>query len=248
METLFPYQLQKEDQLCFLHIGKTGGTTLVNVLQAVLEKSKICPKYHMEDIYKSSREELARYTFFRGHFTYDIHRLLPGNPILITMLRYPISRTRSLYQHVKLDKKNSLHEFIEPLSFSEFIQAQPKVRVEASNWQTRIITNQLQPSATPDLELAKKRLRENFYYVGLMERYVDSIILLNYTFKFGWLPLAFNKYKMLNLAQKTPIQQNNMTPAIVKKIKEINSLDIQLYEYALELFEERYALMNKSFT
>jgi len=238
--TNIPYTLKPDDQLCFIHIGKTAGTSLVATLATFFQEDEICKTYHMSAIRNLSPQQLEKYRFFRGHFTYAITKHLSRNPVLITMLRNPVDRARSLYQHVLKDKNNSRHEAIKDLSLSEFIAADRPIRIEVSNWQTRILTDTLKPDLEPNLELAKRRLRDEFLFFGLTERYKDSLTLLSYTL--GW-PMI-DEIKELNKTPR-PITRQEISPELVDQILEINRLDQQLYDYAQELFEERFALMQQ---
>jgi hypothetical protein len=115
------------------------------------------------------------------------------------------------------------------------------VRLAVSNAQTLLIAGG-NPRSIPEpigqemLEKAKSNLRE-FAFVGLTERMQQSLNLLSYSF--GWLPrdsITLND---------TPhrVSRSDLPPDIVGLIAEMNRLDLELYRYASQLFEERYALM-----
>jgi hypothetical protein len=115
------------------------------------------------------------------------------------------------------------------------------VRLAVSNAQTLLIAGG-NPRSMPELveqdmlEKAKSNLRE-FAFIGLTERMQPSLNLLSYSF--GWLPRESIR---LN---DTPhrVSRSDLPPDIVELIAEMNRLDLELYRYASQLFEERYALM-----
>jgi hypothetical protein len=86
-------------RLVFLHLAKTGGTTLDHHFAQAFAADEICPKN--SDLYDLSTEELARYRYFSGHFVYDQLRRIPGPIFTVTVLRNPIERVISNYYFLK---------------------------------------------------------------------------------------------------------------------------------------------------
>ncbi len=123
------------------------------------------------------------------------------------------------------------------MSFREFVFTDiPDLRLGINNWQTRCITSQFDVDTQPDLALAKRYLREEYAWVGLTERYNDSLELLSYTF--GWPSLI--QYEKQNV---TPNRIDHIEPDILARIQELNQIDIALYAFAVELFEKRWRIM-----
>jgi hypothetical protein len=84
---------------------------------------------------------------------------------------------------------------------------------------------------------AKKRL-SNMAFFGLTERFQDSMFLMAFTFG---LP-ALVDYQTLNVAPSRP-HQRDLPPETIQQIRAENQLDLQLYAYARQLFQERYEHM-----
>ena len=84
------------------------------------------------------------------------------------------------------------------------------------------------------IELAKKHLSE-FAFVGLTEKFDESVLLLCYTFNL--LPIQ-SKIKV-NVGKKR-IRQENLSKKSIDIIKERTNLDKELYDYGNSLFERRY--------
>src|SRR5262249_40021848 len=87
------------------------------------------------------------------------------------------------------------------------------------------------------LAVAKHRL-DRFAFVGLTERFRESVALLAYTF--GWRPVA--EVPVRNVTEKR-IRRDQLTGETATRIQELNALDFALYAYAQELFDERYRAM-----
>jgi hypothetical protein len=88
------------------------------------------------------------------------------------------------------------------------------------------------------LEIAKKRISDEFLFFGLMERFDESLHLLTYTL--GWRPIQNYRKKMV--APK-PNRLEDIPAETIEAIRDRNQLDIELYNYAADLFKKRYQTM-----
>lgn len=94
---------------------------------------------------------------------------------------------------------------------------------------------QRQLEANPDLmlEVAKRHLR-SFHFFGILDRWNESMGLLAKSF--GWKPNEeFGTMKSFHVSSGYDAPTAEQTALITKK----NGLDIQLYEYGLQLYEKR---------
>ncbi|ETN75249.1 heparan sulfate 6-sulfotransferase [Necator americanus] len=83
------------------------------------------------------------------------------------------------------------------------------------------------------LESAKRNLR-NMAFFGIKERMDDSQIMFERLFN-----LSFNR--RLSAWTRSKSNDTDVTPEQLRQIREHNELDIELYDYALKLFEHRLA-------
>jgi hypothetical protein len=88
-----------------------------------------------------------------------------------------------------------------------------------------------------DLDLARERL-ERFAFVGLTERFQDSLFLLAYTF--GWRPVLDPPHVS---ASESRVRREQVAPADLQAVEAFNALDLELYEHGRRLFEVRYERM-----
>lgn len=218
-----------EEAILFLHIGKTGGRTLDKILERHFRPSEICPAYLGEELRSFSPEQLNNYRLFRGHFTYDFIQFLPGHPRVMTFLREPVSRAISNYQHILRDSNHSLHEEFVSKDVSPYqFATRPEYNRDIDNWMTLVIAGK------HDVELAKERLQQEISYFGLTERYRESVNLLTYTF--GWDPVP--EYGKENVTPNK-LRREQLSAETIRAIEDANQLDIELYKFASELFNER---------
>jgi len=83
-------------KLVFLHLPKTGGTTLHHHFAQHFAPEEICPE-RFSRLHRYAPEELARYRYFSGHYNYDQIRTIPGQLFIVTVLRDPTERLLSSY-------------------------------------------------------------------------------------------------------------------------------------------------------
>jgi len=235
------HRLTPDEQLCFIHIPKTAGTTLTSLLNSKFHQSKICPAEVWSEIVDIPIEELAQYQLFRGHFFYDIGELLPRKPVYITMLRHPIERVISGYEFMRRNvptRTEALlnHHKAKTMTLMEYVSDLENPSM--SNSQTRHLSlSRYKDEPEEWLAIAKRHLTE-FACFGLVERFQDSMALLSYTF--GWNPLA--EYSNLMIGSRQ-LKQDQLEPEVLETIANRNALDLALYEYAQELFADRHAQM-----
>lgn len=227
-------------QVFFLHIPKTGGLSLRAYLNRFFAKPEICPPNSLRNLLKYSDEELARFRFIRGHLPYNIVTLLPAVPVRITFLRDPFERTLSNYAYLKTRPDISLYRQATSLSLAEYLQ-DPRV----SHNQTDMMTYYLSAwfpvrgrrERHRNLRLALARL-DDFEFVGITERYAESLELLAHTFG---LPPARTMPRRNVSENRRPL--DDLTPAERAQIDAMTRLDQQVYAHARALFEARYNAM-----
>jgi hypothetical protein len=90
MESLSPLT----SRIVFLHIQKTGGTSLHSVLAKHFKEAEICPERH-RFLDRVPEADLLRYRFFSGHYFYNHIARIPEPKIVFTILRDPWARLLS---------------------------------------------------------------------------------------------------------------------------------------------------------
>lgn len=265
------YDLKDDDIVYFLHIPKTAGTTFIAILDSFFDADSIYPEKVWHELLKKDDKEFSKYKLVRGHFGYNIRQVLHKKPIYVTMLRDPIERTISQFEHIRKDKYGNNWVSENFLSHDELLSDLLKdkdKRGRLGNSQTRYIGLDCDVfDFTKDMDeetLNNFRFDENLYkfqndvsnenilenakkrvlestYFGITERFEESMFLLFYTF--GWRPIK-NMWR-LNVSAPRPHKQD--LPEETKlQIESWNEFDRQLYDFALKQFEERISIMNKT--
>ncbi|WP_295921457.1 sulfotransferase family 2 domain-containing protein [uncultured Xanthomonas sp.] len=250
-----------QEALYFLHIPKTAGTTLSAFLDAQYTPAQICPSKLLPELFAMDRCSLRErdYRFFRGHLWNGLERYVQQPLRYLTMLRDPLRRTLSWYAHVRRDPRAYRHEQMvrENWSFLDFV-TDPDTRWDLVNTQVLYLAADLdfeQLAADPVgygrrtirayaergndpalLEVAKSRLRSMEF--GICERMGDSLMLFSYLFGFDTdVPMH-----QLNVSPGR-ISDSALSAEVRAAVDKVTELDRQLYEWAKQVFAERFSAM-----
>ena len=170
---------------------------------------------------------------FKGHMPFGLHKLLPQQSTYITVLRDPIDRAVSEYYYALSRVVHPEHRMMKKLTLDQYIRS-----TTYANVQTRLIAGVytgydfLSGDCTSEtLEIAKNNLSRYFSLIGLTERFDESLALAKLTF--GW---QLRQYADFNVTSVRP-SKDNIPLQVRELIAERYQFDIQLYEYATDLFD-----------
>jgi len=210
-----------DDKLAvFLHIPKTGGTTLSNIFKntVALGKDEIVDHLSNEAIYAkykhAAEAEKTKVKAVLGHYSFGVHELFPNPPAYFTMLREPVDRVISLYYFLR-DYPGYYQNHMKNMSFEAYLDWDR----QAKNGQTTLISGKNPPS----LDTALANLRR-FSFIGLTEMFNESLYLLNKQFHWN-----VDQYKKANITKSRPAVDQVPVP-IRKKIERYNEMDIYIYK------------------
>jgi len=231
-----------DEAVIFLHIPKTGGTTLRHILERCYRRDQIYTLKdpvlsRIEKFKKFPSEKREAYRLIEGHLSFGFHRYLPGHASYITLLREPIARLLSFYYYARSHPEHYLYSTLgeDQAGLKSLLRQRTAQTHEFFNLQTCMIAGDEwddpeKPADRVALERAKQNLRSHFQ-VGLTEEFDASLRLL--TDKFGW-KVGF--YRKRNITRRKP-HAEIVDPETSKLLREANELDIELYQFARELFQ-----------
>jgi len=226
--------LKSHEQIVFLHILKTAGQSVMQVLEENYEeKDRLFA--NRDQIAKISPEELQRYKIIYGHNLYNIHQLLRRKPQFFTFLRDPIERTLSHFNYLKRAKYLKL---VLSQTLEEFV-TDPRTRTQIVNYQTRwLASNSLSKPAEIGqeklLETAVERMKE-FAFVGVVEEFEKSIQTLCHVFNWQ-IPKRLEKRNV----SKNPTNIAEIPEQTLRSIKDATQLDREIYQFGCELLNHQY--------
>src|SRR6478735_12055948 len=112
--------------LIFLHIPKTGGSTLNPILDWNYDnKSFEITRYPQIDTFLAlSDAEKLQYRVLRGQIYYGLHQGIPEACQYISILRHPYKRLISQYFYLNV-RKAKLGEALTDMPFEQFLEHEP---------------------------------------------------------------------------------------------------------------------------
>lgn len=241
--------LQPDQALVFLHLMKTGGTTLFRLLRQhypqrlTFHYTQEKPGKRLEDLYRLSQAERNQLRFLHGHIHYGFHERFHQPCRYVSMLRNPVSRVVSLYYFIHQNPNRNLPEASRFHTLRDYLDSQP---LGIDNDQTRRIAGSISHRYSFGecdfelLEIAKQNLRK-FLVVGITERFDESLLLLKHA-----LGLEKILYYRFNENTRKP-KLEDIDSQDLKRIQHYNQLDTALYQFANELLDEKIQQMGDCF-
>lgn len=227
--------------LTFVHLPKTAGTSITTFLSRYFEHEQISTKFYGD--YKSLSKNVR---FRSGHFRYhEVKQLQPS--YFMTFLRHPIHRTLSQYKSWhdpnKLDPSwlndpNIQHvRWVQHVSFDEFVMSDnAHILAAIENVQTSLLS-EFPPNDRRFLSSAFQALEHGFLFVGIVERFEDSLDHLRACFE------GIGAYTVPADAENRSVKMDiRPSDSAVTRILELNWADMALYRYAWGLLTERLRL------
>ncbi|HEV2591652.1 MAG TPA: hypothetical protein VGU02_07140 [Gaiellaceae bacterium] len=227
--------------LATVHIQRTGGTTLENLLVRHFGRAhrKISWKNGWDDVIAQVRDAGGdpATRSIRGHFPFSLRRLLPQDTRFATFFRDPVRRIVSHYdlfqQHPNVAGIYGLPAVPQGVSLEEAVGSGEYF---LDNVMTRMLSDAPSPFEEPTREHLAQAIRnlETFDVVGLTERYEESLVLFQRTFD-----LPFVMQPRANATQRSGAAE--IPASTIELIRDRNLLDLELYAAALARFDELVA-------
>lgn len=235
------YGMTTAQTIIFMHIPRTGGTTLMQLLDALFPADVV---YHLngsivklQEFKALGDERKGRIRALQGHLCYGIHKWILQACAYATILREPLERTLSEYFYIRHGADDIRGESARKSSIQRAMRtAYDGTHPGVDNTQTRYASG-LGDSVPAgeckrsDLERAKLNLRDNFAVVGFTEKYDDMMARLNDSF--GWnLPV----HPDVQHGGAPRVHVDDLPPATLEAVQDRNRLDMELYAFAREHF------------
>jgi hypothetical protein len=223
--------------LFFIHIMKTAGTSLRNVIRAHIDSTALYPSRDYDaDMHEANEsiryllsipdERRNRVRAYMGHFPFVVTHMLGREVTTLTTLRDPIDRAISQLKHLRVWSPEHKDLSLEAIYEDPILQP-----CFLRNHQAKIFafSEADKPETYRDvLEIDDRRLAmakanlDRVDVVGVVERYDE--LLRAVAARFGW---AADPATRLRVGSRTDVPA-----ALRRKIIDDNEADLDFYEYA----------------
>lgn len=234
----------------FLHVPRTGGTTVRLVAEANLPEGQILPIYgkdieHPEQVIQRLHEPTRRaLKLVRGHISFGIHEHLTwATCFYFTLVRNPVERVWSLWNYAKRHRTHHLYEELNRLgTLGNAVES--GVSTEFNDGMCRQLSGLDGPF--PQQAYAKGKLpygdaseahcallgRLDFKQisVGTTEYFDAFLYVLCETM--GW---SNREHTKANAGP--PFEESQLSPGDIEVVKEFNRYDMGIWEYAKSMCE-----------
>jgi hypothetical protein len=221
--------------LVHIHIPKTAGSTFNSILRARFPREWI---YEYFAYFNDSGcdepavlDALRDKAVFLGHLDMRCRPLLPKDTMFASFLRNPVDRVISGYYNILRDQSNPAHSAVSRMDISTYVDS-GLVR-DVDNGQVRRLAGVGLETAwgsmtSKHLALARANIDGNRFFIGITERFDESLILLQQS-----LGTTMMHYVPVNVRRDT----GEVLPTSIREyILSLNPLDDALYrEYSAKL-------------
>jgi hypothetical protein len=261
MQAMNDIQPSQSSQYYFLHLPKTAGSSLRDMLRLRFAERDIFPIERVQVLQQTPKAEIQKYKLFCGHFDYQFVYLFPVKPNIITVLRDPVERVLSNYSFWRenyLSKGEVVTingvEVVEMvpeevmLPLEDFIESDyPQIWDEVNNSQAARLAHSLgwrrenQVSEDELWKTASQNL-DTIDAVGTVENF--STFLEVMCSRFSW--VNFEESIRTNVT-KNRVRSGDIDPNTIQRIKEKNQIDVALHAQASEILRRRKEDMQRRY-
>ena len=230
--------MTKPKHIIYIHIPKTGGTSFHNSLAQNYAKERryhvngMSPRKDINNFLELPASEAVKYDLVYGHLAYGIHQPIADDYRYLSIIREPVSRVVSYYNYAKRSKHHYLHQQIRDMSFTEFINSD--ITSELKNGQLRLLASDSGHDFKGDitaehLQMVLNRQDQGTLVLGDIKKLDEFIVYLQCTL----FPDFDFRYITRN-ATRSGLNKSGISETDLKKVREMNALDIALYDEVID--------------
>ncbi len=253
--------------LVFLHIQKTGGTSLQYIFKDSFGEQAIYQE-HDDSLHLYSPSELSNYAAFLGHFNYDSLIFIPRKSLeLITFVRKPKERLISLYHFLRAHDLSKIIDnpgaaLANELAIDLFFQNTSINRNDNiwnhmtwvvighrqwKRWQDLLLKEETVSSAdhliTSEIRPAIIQRLKEFVFIGFQDDFDRSVKMLFHILNRPLPKTIYAEHTLAGLIKKDSnfkktIEEQPMTKGLDSILDGLIQLDNIIYEEASNIYDE----------
>ncbi len=220
-----------KENIIFLHLPKTGGTTLRQLFYSQYSYLKLNEIYTVnrtrdtpifEQLSSDKKEHIK---VLVGHFSYGIHKHFKKPFSYVSFMREPIKRILSAYNYAKTNSKHDFYKEINEHNLEPVAYLKNPKKGWLENGQTKYfagVSDFNKPCTEETFQMAIKNIENHFLYIGILEDFEKSLLLLNKTL--NW---QFKPYKIQNKSYSNSLVLSEENYSVLQKM---NEYDLRLYK------------------
>ncbi|QBQ53547.1 sulfotransferase family 2 domain-containing protein [Nitrosococcus wardiae] len=242
----------KLQRLCYIHIPKTAGTAVTDVLQNIYPADKIFNATFMHEYTSVDPSVFHYYLLYKGHIHYSFAiETLPKDTQYITVLRDPVERVISLYFFIRnlpddvlldenlLEQQKAGIRLAKEKGIIEYLQASslPGVMASTRNHQLKVLVDkksfsQIRRNPEYVVDVAWSNIKNYFCY-GIQEFlpfFIDEL-----STKLGSSKVTLRKVNQnTEKEQQIKLLQDSDLQHVKEVIEEYNQAEIMFYNRVKE--------------
>lgn len=225
----------RPETLIFLHIMKTGGLTVWDILRRQYRRNRTLKilgrrfEEHVEEIRLLDDARKGALDLIAGHQYFGLHSDLPRNSKYFTILRQPEKRVASLYYYLRDQAETDLRRPLGSMDITSFVAS--GLHLQSDNGQTRVLSGtkgvEFGGVNRSMLEKAMEHIERCFILAGTTEMFDQTLLLL--ADRMGY---SMPCYVRQNVNTSRP--KSELTDRELDAVRAHNQLDIELYEFVNE--------------
>ncbi len=247
--------------LIHLHIPKTGGTSLNSMVHHGFRNNEIlditvipAARYNglglaphelcRQHLASHAPDALRRIRYVSGHLPVGLHRAFDRTAKYFTIIRHPVDRVISDF-FFRIQENEPYVNAGRLLTFEEYVES--RYDIYLNDYQVRVVSGcpefegeqpqiGMQAPGPPverhHLEQAKRNIEKHFLAIAPLEKMTELALLIRRVY--GWpMRRLLTEYKART---KRRPRIHEVSPRVIKIIKDCNSHDLELYEWAGKRF------------
>ncbi len=252
--------------VCFIHLEKTGGTTLQRILEKQFDPCRRSPSHlSMYSFFSSPVAKLSSYDFISGHLDYAATLALPGGNIKrLAIFREPRERLISFYRFHRAHPVSSrnkvdmefvaLAQDLNPIEFFQhkYVLCSPRtnntyLRTFGSSLALPIDLDTDKNTLVDAFDTAKARI-QGLNAIGITERMKESVTLICNALGFAPPEKIHSTHRTDEFAgqqkgftRPEPVERSEALDAAMAPLV---SMDLKLYDIVQQIFVERLKEIN----